>query len=69
MSDTNFTADAQLAKALTALEKYEQENKRLREQVRLFQQQLQETDGRMKDLMKRVSKLESTKEEVSRSCC
>jgi len=69
MTDATFTADAQLARALTALEKHEQENKGLREQVRLFQQQLQETDGRMKDLMKRVSKLELTKEEVSRSCC
>ena len=69
MTDATFTVDAQLARALTALEKYEQENKGLREQVRLFQHQLQETDGRMKELTKRVSKLESTKEEVSHSCC
>ena len=50
MTESTFMADTQLARALTALEQCEQEKK--------------ETEARLKDQTKRVSKLETTKEEV-----
>ena len=57
MSELTFMADTQLARALTALEQCEQEKKEL-------QRGMHEAEARLKEQMKRASKLETTKEEV-----
>lgn len=62
MSESTYVADTQLARALGALEQCEQEKKEL-------QRLLHETEARLKELTKRASKLEATKEEVSAILC
>ena len=62
MSGSSYVADTQLARALGALEQCEEEKKEL-------QRLLHETEARLKELTKRASKLEATKEEVRALLC
>ena len=62
MSGSTYVADTQLARALGALEQCEEEKKEL-------QRLLHETEARLKELTKRASKLEATKEEVRTILC
>ena len=62
MSGSTFVADTQLARALGALEQCEQEKREL-------QRLLHEAEERLKELTKRTSKLEATKEEVRAILC
>ena len=61
MSKQGSTMDTQLARALHSLEKSE-------EQTRLLSGQLRSTQSKLKEVEKRLSKLETTKAEVSSYC-
>ena len=58
MTEQGSTMDTQLARALHSLEKSE-------ERTRLLSGQLRSTQSKLKEVEKRLSKLETTKAEVS----